>query len=280
MLIATREYKSKTFKSLILETVDDVLLYAQLNAQIKSRQAIGFWIGFKSQNFRATPLGYVAHEVDSGNTMAQVLATKITLKNEPTSLVEYCNISDGIINDIHNSMIRFVMSDNLVSVNSVGGYCPIQDTSEYLTTAKINEKQLYNFLLFGDIDADLKITAETIVIENDNYMPEELINQFCSKTGVDRLDIQVINSFKHKTLLFKAEDYLNLFHEGITAKGLRNIVFETTAQDLHQISGLKQVFEKVAQMNRSHTLKIYIKTYSRNEDLFKTDAPNIKIIFL
>ena len=47
--INSSRQSGKKFSFILLETTEDVLCYKAINEQIRSRQAVGFWIGFKSQ---------------------------------------------------------------------------------------------------------------------------------------------------------------------------------------------------------------------------------------
>lgn len=274
-----REFNKYSF--VYLENKQDAEYFTQVNSLIKSKQAISFWMGFKSQpsHFIRTPMNYVQHEVRN-NVVAQLLAMKMEFSEKPTSIVDFCSHSDSLIADMNNSIFKYIEKGLGVRINAVGGYCPIKlDVSEYEKVLDINEQEMYNYLLHKDIDFKFEINKENVVIENDNYIPETLINNFCQLTDTAKDDIQIFSSFKHRTILFKQEDYIKFFNDGIKA-GMKNVIFETTAQDQSQISKIKEVFEYLMSKHADKTLNIYAKVYDRDKPLFETKVKNINIIFV
>ena len=278
-LITSFDHYNKEHKSVILENMDDLMVYVPLNAKIKAKQAIGFWVGFKNQpsNFVRSPLSYAQHEGDHGG-MSNLMAHHLTYNEKsPVSLVDFCNTSDSFINDIHVQMYKYISEGKVICVNYKGGYCGWNSIEELnpKSVIDINDKQLHNYLLQKEIFGEFKITSSTVVIENDNYIPDTVITSFCNLTNINRKDLQIIQGFKTKTLLFENQDWIKFFRDGIKDYGLQNIVFETTAQDGGQILGLKSLLE-----NLNVPLNIYIKLYGDDKSIFKTDNKNINVIFL
>lgn len=273
------ERDKQSYQFTCLETVEDVDKYRAVNEQVKSRQAVGFWFGFKSQTFRKEPLNYAVHE-ENTNTIGLVLATKMNFSESPISIIDFCTMSDDIINGMHESMYRLVNQGNMIRINKRGGYCPIDSFDEYQEVLPMNEQEMYNFLICGEVNMDFFINSNTIVIENDNYLPERLINSFHKLTNIPKDNMQIITSFKMKTILFKDEDFIKFFNDGIQNHNLKNIVFETTAQDSRQVDGIKKVFEYLMLKYPNKTLNIYVKTYESQKELFQTKLKNINIIFL
>lgn len=268
-------HKKEIFQTLILENSKDLALYIPLNQQIKSKQAVNFWFGFKSQSYRESVSDYLVHE-DNKNTIAKVLAIKMEYKNTgSTSIIDFCNDTDKIIYDVHKRMCEFIYRGDMVKVNNLGGFCNIQDFSDFNSVVDINEQEMYNYLISGQIDLNLKITSDTIVIENASAVPMNLISSYCELTNSQPDNIQIITSFKQKTLLFTDKDWFKFFSEGIKLYNLKNIIFETTAQDQKQIRSLKTLLEKL-----DTEFNIFIKTGKHNHKLFKSDNPKIKISFL
>ena len=272
------EVDQKEFTFLLLESVKDLDAYAGYNTPIKAKQAVGAWMGFKSQDFKKDFGDWVQHE-ESTNSIARVLALQANLKGSPTSIVDYCTNSDHLINGIHNAMHRMLLENYIVRVNSRGGYCSIteSDLDEFIFVEDINEIQMTNFLLNGHHNESLRINKKIIVIENDNYIPKQLINDFCVLTNVEQSDVQPITGFKLKTILYKPVDYFNLFNEGIK-NGLTTILVETTGQDAKQVESLKGVLNKVISQYKDVILTIYIRTYQK--DLYVSDNEKIKIVFI
>lgn len=275
-----KSYGDKEFYDfLCIENPKDVEAFVAVNALIKSKQAIGFWMSFKTQDFYNSPVDYSVH-MERYNRMGGLLATKMELSTEPTSIAKYCDMSDKIITDMNVSIAKYVIGGRAVRINEVGGYCPIdKDYSEYERVIDINEQEMYNFLLHKDISFKFEINKPTIAIENDSYIPKTTIETFCNITGNDFENVQVFTSFKHRSILFKKEDYFRFFNDGIN-NGLKNIVFETTSQDISQINSMKAVLEAVLEANPRKQLNLYAKVYDRHRKLYKTKHPNLTITFL
>lgn len=270
----------KTFNFLCIENMQDAEYFTGINSILKSKQAINFWMGFKSQNFRSTPMDYLCHEDrESKNGIANVLALQMSLSEKPTSIADYCSNADKLIMNMNSSILDIVDKGKMVRVFYNGGYCPIENLEEYSEVWDINEQEAYNYLLHKTIDFKFEINKASLVIENDSYIPERLVTKFCDESGNKKEDIQIFTSFKHRTLLFKKEDYIKLFNDGIT-NGLRNIIFETTAQDQGQVNNIKQVFEYVMSKHPDKHLNIYARVYDKNKKLFTSVLQNINIVFL
>lgn len=279
MKLLTSTERSKKHSFICLESKEDADTYSKINDKIKSRQAVSFWMGFKSQNFRATPLDYLVHEVSDNNSIASVLAAKMQCKEEPTSLVQYCNYSDNIINDMNNCIYRYINRGDKVRLNVAGGYCPIRDIEGYESAEDINEQQMLNFLLHRDINFDFKIEGDSVLIENDSYIPKELVRLFSEKNNKRIEDVQILASFKHRTLLFKDHDFIKLFTDGVE-QGLQNVVFKTIAQDVPQINKLKSVLEAVMGKYPNKILHIWCSIPQYSQKLINTKTDNIRIHFL
>jgi len=281
LTLTARNEASKKYSFICLENKQDAEYFTQVNSLIKSKQAISFWMGFKSQEgfIRHDPMNFVAHEVRE-NGIASLLAMKMNYSQEPTSLVQYCSNADALISDMNSTIFEYIEKGWGIRLNAVGGYCPIKlDVGEYEKVVDINEQEMYNFLLHKDIDFKFEIKKESVVIENDNYIPKDIISSFCQLTDTAKNDIQIFSSFKHRTILFKQEDYIKFFNDGIKS-GMKNVIFETTAQDQSQISKIKQVFEYLMSKHTDKTINIYAKVYEKDKPLFETKLKNINIIFL
>jgi len=281
LTLKAKNEEAKNYSFICLENQQDAEYYTQVNALIKSKQAISFWMGLKTQpsNFVRTPMSYVQHEV-SENGVAQILSIKMDYSQEPTSLVKYCIDADALISDMNSTIFDYINKGWGIRINSVGGYCPIKlDVNEYEKVVDINEQEMYDFLLHKDIKFKFEISKESVVIENDNYIPKDIIDTFCKKTNTDKKDVQIFTSFKHRTILFKQEDYIEFFNDGIK-RGMKNVIFETTAQDQSQIDKIKNVFEYLMSKHLDKTINIYAKVYESDKELFQTKLKNINIIFI
>src|SRR6185369_10538466 len=195
-----------------------------------------------------------------------------------------CNDADNIIDEMHKAMLLYVKDGRVVRVNQHGGYCPIE-ASEFITyesVTDLNEEEMYNYIVYGTTDYRFEVTSHTLVIENGKYLPTKLVDTFCNITGTPHAEVQVITNFKTKSILFRPVDFKTFFKDGIEKHGLKNIVFQTSAQDSRQIEGLKQIMQSVMFRYPERTLNIYvsISDYNRNKALFETKSPNITITFL
>jgi len=284
------EYSTqKEFQQIILETVEDVLIYKAINEQIKAKQAVGFWMGFKTNTFYDDPCDYASHQIESDNGIARVMSTALSLggsglgqnTNSKVSMLDYCNVADIFINNIHANMLEYVNKGKLVRVGFLGGYCSItkDDLKECHTLIEINEQQLYNFLLTKELDTEFKITSNTIVIENGNYLPKKLIETYCNIKKINPEKLQVITGFKQKTLLYKTADWVKFFQNGYRDHKLKNIVFETTGEDLSQIRNMKSLLES---LNLKLNIYIMISNYAIKKNIheFQTNSPNLQIHLL
>ncbi len=274
-----KEITHKNYNYICIENEHDAQVFAQYNSLIKSRQSVNFWMGFKSQSYRNNMVDYQQHDGERDNIMANVMATRCNLSETEVSMLDYCNLSDKIIEDMNRQVLKFIHEGRLVRIADTGGYCPIDDLKEYDNALDINEEEALNFMLHKSIDFNFEITKPTIVIENAPRIPKELIEEFCVKTNTDKESIQVFNSFKQRTILFQIVDYKTLFENGIK-NGLKNIVVETSAQDVKQLDNMKYILQSVMFKFPEKTLNVYINVFGYNKPIFETDSKNINIIFL
>lgn len=286
-------YQDKIYSFLCLESKEELEVYHVIDKNIKSNQAVGFWMGLKSQpsHYTRTAINYLAHKNRCNqNGMASIMAVKLHTKQGETSVVEYCQEADNIISKVHSSQLSLINDGYMIRINESGGYCPIStlDNSSihfqyptYLSVEDINEQEMHNWILHKDIKSKFEISSETIVIENDSRIPKKLIEKYCNENNENPDNIQVITSFKFKSILFKSEDYIKFFSDGIKNHNLKNIVIETTAQDMSQVKSIKDVFEYV--MSKIHPdkhLNVYVMLHSDVNDVFSTKVNNITLKFI
>jgi hypothetical protein len=213
--------------------------------------------------------------------MATLMALKLESKQGETSIIEYCSESDNIINRVHSSQLSLINSGNMIRINESGGYCPINTLEEYSSIEDINEIEMQNWILFKDTKSKFEISSETIVLENDSYAPKRLIEKYCKENNENPDNIQVITSFKMKSILFKPEDYIKFFSDGIKNHNLKNIIIETTAQDMSQVKSIKDVFEYVmSKMHPDKHLNVYVMLHCNENDMFSTKVNNITLKFI
>ena len=276
-LLTTKDHLNKTWQSICLENIKDAEYFIQINSLIKAKQAISFWTGFKTSKFYKDPLSYNQHQKEN-NPVSQILALRLTTSEKEVSIVDYCNKSDDLIERMNKNIFEIIeLEKKFVKINSNGGYCPINNFSDCESVIDINEEEMYCFLLHKKIDFKFEINKSIIVIENGDYIPQNFIDSVCEKENINKKDIQIFSSFKHRTILFKDIEYYSFFEKGLLNK-LKNIIFETTGTDECQIENLIKIFEHLMTVYPEKKLNFYIKTY--NKKIFQTKLSNINIKFI
>lgn len=267
---------------LILENIKDAKLFCELDAKIKAKQSVNFWLSFKLQpsNFRQSPMSFASHEREGNNAVAPTMATMLELtamSGKAVSLVDYCLLADNMTAGFHQCILDEVNNNKLFRLNKSACGCPIDDLTCFESYQDINELEMHNFMLGGDIAMDFKISSKIIVLENASWVPTKLIEKFCKLTNNNPEELQIITSFKQKTILFEEKDFIKFFLDGV-ANGFETIVCDTTGQDTRNVSALKKVIEYVASIFPNKTFNAYISTYSKEQ--FATNLPNINVVFL
>ncbi len=275
----TTIYKEVSYDHILIENIDDLEKFVVSDSVIRSKQAINFWLGFKTHNFRNTPINYYQHESDSPNPLAYALSLKMELKNSETSLVDYCGDADNLLNSKYKSMFECINKGYFIRVNTLGGYCPLnkKEVDDIKNAIEIeNTEQIQNFILTGNLDLKMEINSRAILIENANYVSDDLISLFKTKTGEN--EIQIEKLFKQKTLLWHEKRFVQYFVDGIKL-GLENIVFESTFQDIRQFNSVKRLLEHImGNIFKDKIITIYIKTHNKID--IKPEVKNIKIVML
>ncbi len=238
-----------TFPQLLIETIKDLNTFIIFDSLIRSKQAISFWMGFKTQNYRKNLGDYYCHEKECRNTAIQaVLATKfdleIYIKEKTVSLIEYCNGADNILADKYQGMLGMIQNGDIVRTNHYGGYSPYD--KDMFDVVKIfdvtDDEQVKNFIINGELNIPMTINSKAIVIENSDWEPESVITTFKKLKKLSDNDIQIFKTFKLKTILWKEEDYIKFFKKGLE-NGLEYIAFESSFQDMPQFRKLKSLME-------------------------------------
>jgi hypothetical protein len=233
------------FPQLLIETLKDLNTFIIFDSVIRSKQAVSFWMGFKSQKYRTELGDYYNHEKECKNTAIQALiAITIGLKESTTSLIEYCNTADKLLANKYEGMMKYLSQGKTIRTNHFGGYSPYEEgmypANEMIDVSE--EEQVKSFILNGQLNIPMSINSKAIVIENSDWEPESLIKSFKKLKNLTDDDIQVFNTFKLKTILWKEEDYIKFFKNGIE-NGLEYIAFESSFQDMPQFRKLKNLME-------------------------------------
>lgn len=271
------------YSFLYLENESEVSDYIAIDHIIKSKQSINLLFGFKRQTFHNDFSNYAIHEAESSNTLAKVLPLVINLSPEPcNNIFDYCNITDNLLKSLYESFYKWVRKGYVVRINHSCGACYVDSVEN---TVEITTQQMYNWMLNRSIENDMQITSKVISIENDVTLHESIVKLYSNSIGCKPEDIHQINNFKLRTILFEAKDYYSFFLKGIM-QGLDTIVFQTTAQDIKQITDIKQLLESIMKQYPERILKVYIRcseylVQSNTENgLFSVNIPNIKINFI
>lgn len=258
-----------TYTHLIIENLDDLVLYNEPYKEINSEKNVNALMGFKSQTFRSTFGDYLAHEQPSASPVSKLMGFKLALKETDTSIQEFCQMSDDIMSNKLVSMYKYLDKGLLIRINNSGGYCSIDEIEWYDELFEPTNKQLISFINTGKVETDaLVINNRTVVIENSENISKEFTNDIKNQ-GV--FNPQILNNFKLKTGLLKDEEIFKIFQDGIN-RGMRRICFETTGQDFHNISKLFRIFTALKEANPKTTLKLIAKTNdNRTKELFKNE---------
>lgn len=268
---------------LVLENIEDAKLFFELDAKIKAKQSINLWLGVKSQpsNFVRSAMSYASHEAEGNDPVAQTMATALELTaihtGKDVSLVEYCKIADKYISEFHEYILSEIQEGNFVRLNKMACGCSVNDLTGFDSYQDINELETYNFMLSGEINMDFSIKNKIVVLENSTRLPINLVKNFNNITNTTPEELQIITSFKKKSILFKKSDFVKFFLDGVK-NGLQTIVCDTTGQDVGNIKELKDVIEYVAKTFPYKTFNAYISTYRK--ELFSTNLPNINVVFI
>ena len=269
-IITCNEWGNKTptdgskmiaYNHLIIESSEDIAAYRKIYEPMTAEKNMNAWFGFRSQTFRKTFSDYLVHEMPSRCAETILLSVRLDFKTTDTSLIEFCSMSDKTIYDKLASIMKYVSQGKIVVLNHKGGFSFLDDLDKYDSFLDPTEKQLASYINIGKVDDEnFCIRSKTVVVENSDKAPESFLSKL--DAHIDRNNLQILSHFKVKTIGFKDEDFISLFQEGID-RGMRNICFETTGQDLHNIIKLHALLKKIIEMNQKTTLKVY---YSTNDE--------------
>lgn len=252
----------KNYTHLIIETTDDVLKYNEILARKNADENVGLYFGYIRQNFRNTINDYAVHEA-SVSAETQLLMAQLKYKETDTTMVDYCEMSDNIVNNKCQSILKYVTNGKTIRINNVGGYCFVDDLNDYdELIEKPSIEQVTTFTYNGKLEKhEYKITTDTVVIENDITLSDtfkehlsEYINEY--DEFVD---------FKRIVRMYSDKELVELFVSGIK-NSLKNIAFSTTGQDLNQIRKMHQLLLTITELT-GVKLNLYISTH--NKEVFE-----------
>ena len=119
----------------------------------------------------------------------------------------------------------------------------------------------------------IKISGEYLVIENDKVISDEML-LYLQTMGINN-KYYLLNNFRDAIYGYKEKQYYEMFNQAIE-NGLTTIIFETTLNDMNQITQLKNILELVMKSNPYKFLEIRIMTNTKHN--IKSGTKNIKII--
>lgn len=258
--IPREDQDTYNYTHLIIENSNDVLLYNDILAHKNANDNTELWFGFKSQNFRNTISDYMIHETKP-TPESKLLAFKLDHKETDTSLLEYCEMSDNIVSDKCASILKYINQGKTVRINKMGGYCFIDDNdiNNYDELFEPTVQELNNFIYFGELKKDkIKITKSSVIIENGTYVSDSFKEKL-KDLGIDECD--ELLDFKRNIRIYTDEDIVKIFVDGVK-NGLKNICFETTGQDLHQVRKMKELLDNVVKLTKTD-ITLYIESYNK-----------------
>jgi hypothetical protein len=281
--VKTKDKEKIEYLMLLLVTKEDVELYSKYYNEITSKKLVSSWFGFKSQSFRTTYHDWLAHE-RLNCPEANLAALKLRFVDEEIiTIVDVCNIFDSIMNDKINGFYDIILnSENIVRLNNRGGYYPISidDMNEYYDIIEIteeNENLISRFILNGELRSNaISIDSDTIILENssviDEYFRHYVKDNVCSKESPYPYEL---TNLKQQLMCHSNEEIFNIFDKAVL-KGLKNICFQTTGQDLHFAKSLISILDMLIKKNKDF---IAINCFNQNSKII-FQLTNGKIITL
>lgn len=276
---------NKKYSQLLIENEKDLILFISYDSEIRSKQSIDFWIGFKTQTFRTSMGDYYCHERDCRNTsIQQFMALYVEMKGVE-SVIDYCSASDKILGSKYSTMQNILNRGEYVRVNNLGGYSPYNDGMFVIDEMKdiVEDEQVKNFILSGEINLPMVIDKKCLVLENADRPPSNFISKIKDIIKYDDNDIQTFTTFKLKTILWDKKEYIEFFKKGFL-NGLDTIAFQSTLQDIQQFNKLKELLEFLV-LEMKVPLSVYIQAYctptiKKELETIRNESKTIKIILL
>ncbi len=253
------------YKNLFIENIKDLNLYAKYYLDISSEKVVNNYMGYRSQEFRQGFGNYVAHESDYASPESKLLGVKLEFKEDDTSFLEFSQMSDDIMFSKIKTMGSLLGKYDVVRVNNKGGYCNVtkEEMESYDALIDPTEKQIANFINVGEFNVEeIEIDNKTVVIENSRNISSALRKALDNKFS----NYQVIGLFKAKLIGMEDKDIMEIFLDGYN-NGMRNVCFETTGQDQHQMKKMAYLYETLK--NYCPDLKLYIKAGKKTKERFE-----------
>ncbi len=281
---------NEKYSSLLIETEVDLNLFISYDSIIRSKQAVNFWMSFKTQSFYSSMNGYLQHEKESKNiAMLCLMALHVDLHGV-SSVAEYCAKADSLLDNKYNSMRNIIYSGKCVRVNHIGGYSAYNeaihkmDEEQSIDISSDGEK-VKNFILVGDIKLSIPNNKKCIVLENADYKPERFITEIKDILNYkDNKDIVCITNLKLKTILWSKNDYIKYFTEAFI-NGMNTLAFQSTFQDMRQFTQMKDLLIHLVDKLNIKDFTVYFKPHCTSkiklelENIIK-ETKNIKIVLL
>lgn len=253
------------YKNLFIENIKDLNLYAKYYLDISSEKVVNNYMGYKSQEFRKGFGNYVAHESEYASPESKLLGVKLEFKEYDTSFIEFSQMSDDIMFSKIKTMGSILSEYDVVRVNNKGGYCSVtkEEMESYDALIDPTEKQIANFINVGEFNVEeIEINNKTVVIENSRNISSALRKALDNKFR----NYQVIGLFKAKLIGMEDKYIHDIFLDGYN-NGMRNICFETTGQDQHQMKKMAYLYETLK--SYCPDLKLYIKAGKKTKERFE-----------
>lgn len=276
-IVSKNKFEGKICQFLYLENTEDAVAFNSFNSLLLAKQSIAFWIAFKSQKFRNTPNDYLAHEGEPYNPIARLLALKMTLSTEESiSLLDFCNMSDEMINDLSVSILKGTANE-IVRINLDGGVLVNAEIEE--GAEDISLKQMENFLLHRDINYDFVIRTRGAYLSKWTHYTNSFSDNYLNSSPLDRKEVTEIYFFNKRTRMFTESDYVNFFASALD-NGLEFLFYKIDTQQIKQTEDLlRRLEEAVTLTGKNLTILFKIREYDvKTTEHIKSDK--LKIYFI
>jgi hypothetical protein len=244
--------------NLVIETIGDLLKYAEVNAEIAYNALFRTTLKPDNSGFEVSHID--DHRQQQVATFLNIKIASLKEGDKMHPIVELAKVLDLKT----KGMLNLIQNYGPVRVNEVGGYCGLQDyimtwNGEILETI---EKEDVGFPIEKEA-----LNADSLILENQGNINQSLY-----------ISVESITGHKPKAITLMKEKDQNWVIESIT--NANTIAFESTFTDTEQIDNFMKLFLSMPKK------RIIIKTYNSYKPVLTShklwEANNAKheIIFL
>lgn len=276
MKIAELNYNPKKYKGLskkgewnhhvILETVDDVNIYMEIEKEIEAKDAWRYWCDAKKYD--------AAHAVMGRRGGSVAMHSRIItneIEGKETTMVDAFEEVDKVLTGKYLNMVKFLNSGYKVRVGSKGGYSMLDDSFVTRNEIDIDEHGLREYLLTEKYTPQFSIKEyrgqKCVVIENDKYVTEGVLGM------LDKFKFRycyyAVRNFNDRTKNTPSNIIYNEFQK-LLDQGMKAIMAETTGYFSDQLDNMTHLIKKLMHNNPDKKLDVYLLT---NVKIDKKDMP-------